>query len=152
MKRVLLALAAAAMLSPAYAAYAATSDADCQAAWMAADQNKDGVLDAKEAARYAAALRVAKKPLTSDTLLTAPLFLENCKAGVFDSATVEPGAPLEGANSFTEGQAQDRIVATGFTNVSALKKDDKGIWRGTAEVDGKSANVAVDFKGNVVSN
>ena len=150
MKRVLLALAAsAAMLS---SVYAATSDADCQAAWIAADQNKDGVLDAKEAGRYTAALRVAKRPLASADALTGAVFLENCKAGVFDSAKVEEGAPFEGANSFTEGQAQDRILAAGFSNVSALKKDDKGIWRGTAQVDGKMADVAVDFKGNVVTN
>jgi hypothetical protein len=150
MKRMLLALAAsAAMLSPVYAA---TSDADCQAAWVSADQNKDGVLDAKEAGRYNAALRVAEKPVTADNTVTDAVFLENCKAGVFDTAKAEEGAPFEGANSFTEGQAQDRVVAAGYSNVSALTKDEKGIWRGTAEVNGKAANVAVDFKGNVVSN
>ena len=79
------------------------------------------------------------------------MFLENCAAGYFDVATSEPGAPFEGANSFTEGQAQDRVLASGLTNVSALTQDDKGIWRGTAEAQGKSVNVAVDFKGNVVT-
>ena len=80
------------------------------------------------------------------------LFLENCKAGYFSTAAVEAGAPFEGANSFTEGQAQDRILAAGFSNVSSLAKDDKGVWRGTAQANGKSVNVAVDYKGNVVSN
>ena len=61
------------------------------------------------------------------------------------------GAPLEGANSFTENQAKDRVVAAGFSNVSALTKDEKGIWRGTAVKDGKTVNIAVDYKGNVVS-
>ena len=43
-------------------------------------------------------------------------------------------------------------MAAGFGNVTSLRKDDKGIWRGTAQTNGKSVNVAVDFKGNVVAN
>ena len=35
-----------------------------------------------------------------------------------------PGAPVAGANSFTEGQAKSRIEDKGFTNVSDLKKDE----------------------------
>ena len=96
-------------------------------------------------------MRVADKSLASDATLTQPLFAENCKAGYFDTVTAEAGAPFEGANSFTEDQAQDRVLAAGFGNVSTLTKDDKGIWRGTAEAQGKSVNVAVDYKGNVVT-
>jgi putative membrane protein len=39
----------------------------------------------------------------------------------------------------------------GFTNVSGLKKDDDGIWRGTVTLDGKSVPMVVDYKGNVVA-
>ncbi|RTM07529.1 MAG: DUF4142 domain-containing protein [Hyphomicrobiales bacterium] len=60
-------------------------------------------------------------------------------------------APVPGANSFTEAQAKSRIQDAGFSNVSALTKDDQGIWRGTAEKDGKQVAVALDFKGNVVA-
>jgi hypothetical protein len=60
-------------------------------------------------------------------------------------------APVEGANSFTEAQAQGRIVEAGFTDVSALKLDDKGVWRGTAMKGGKSMPVGLDYQGNVVS-
>jgi putative membrane protein len=63
---------------------------------------------------------------------------------------MDAGAPLKGANSFTEGQAKDRAASHGFTNVSALTKDGDGIWRGTAQMDGKAVNLAVDYKGNVV--
>lgn len=63
-----------------------------------------------------------------------------------------PGAPAAGANSFTEGQAKSRIEDKGFTNVSALRKDDAGVWRGTAMQGGKTVNVSVDFQGNVVAN
>ncbi|UVC09838.1 PepSY domain-containing protein [Rhizobium sp. TH2] len=60
-------------------------------------------------------------------------------------------APVEGANSFTESQAQERIVEAGFTDVSALKLDDKGVWRGTAMKGGKSMPVGLDYQGNIVS-
>ena len=60
-----------------------------------------------------------------------------------------PGAPVAGANSFTEGQAKSRIEAKGFQNVSDLKKDDSGVWRGKAVQNGKSMSVSVDFQGNV---
>jgi hypothetical protein len=59
--------------------------------------------------------------------------------------------PFPGANSFTESQARSRIEDRGFTNVSGLKKDDQGIWRGTATKDGKAVAVALDYKGNVVA-
>lgn len=62
-----------------------------------------------------------------------------------------PGAPVAGANSFTEGQAKSRIEARGFTNVAGLKKDGDGVWHGTATQGGKSVKVSVDFQGNVVS-
>jgi hypothetical protein len=62
-----------------------------------------------------------------------------------------PGAPVAGANSFTEGQAKSRIEAHGFTSVGQLKKDRDGVWRGTATQSGKSVKVSVDFQGNVTS-
>ena len=61
-------------------------------------------------------------------------------------------APVAGANSYTEGQARARLEEKGFGNVADLKKDDKGVWRATAMKDGKSAQVALDYQGNVVSN
>jgi hypothetical protein len=62
----------------------------------------------------------------------------------------DEGAPLKGANSFTEGQAKDRALSRGLTSVSDLKKDGDGIWRGNAMQDGKSVPIAIDYKGNVV--
>ena len=62
-----------------------------------------------------------------------------------------PGAPVAGANSFTEGQAKSRIEGQGYSNVSDLKKDDSGVWRGKAMKDGKSVTVSLDFQGNVVA-
>lgn len=62
-----------------------------------------------------------------------------------------PGAPVAGANSFTEGQAKSRIEAKGFSKVTALKKDETGVWRGKASKGSETVNVSVDFQGNVVS-
>ena len=65
--------------------------------------------------------------------------------------TPDASAPVPGANSFTEAQAKSRIEEAGYSDVSALAKDDKGIWRGQANKDGKSVSVALDFQGNVVA-
>lgn len=62
-----------------------------------------------------------------------------------------PTAPVEGANSFTEAQAKERIEEAGYTDVSGLKLDDKGVWQATAMKDGKSVSVALDFQGNVTA-
>src|SRR4051812_45398163 len=59
------------------------------------------------------------------------------------------GAVEPGANSFTEGQARSRIESQGFSNVTDLRKDDQGIWRGKATRDGKSISVSIDYKGTV---
>lgn len=67
------------------------------------------------------------------------------------TSETNPSAPIPGANSFTEEQAKSRIQDAGYTDVSALTKDDQGIWRGEASKDGKSAAVALDYQGNVVA-
>ena len=60
-----------------------------------------------------------------------------------------PAAPVAGANSFTEGQAKSKIEDAGYSNVTSLKKDDNGVWRGKASKGGASTNVSLDFQGNV---
>jgi len=65
--------------------------------------------------------------------------------------TANPAAPVPGANSFTEDQAKTRIQDAGFSDVTALSKDDQGIWRGQATKDGKKTAIALDYQGNVVA-
>jgi putative membrane protein len=60
------------------------------------------------------------------------------------SARLEPGS-----NSFTESQARSKIEQAGYQNVTDLKKDEQGIWRGKAQKGGQSLSVGLDFKGNV---
>ncbi|MBP1871834.1 hypothetical protein LPJGGPFB_03850 [Ensifer adhaerens] len=66
--------------------------------------------------------------------------------------TTNPTAPVAGANSFTEEQARARLQEGGYTAVSGLKLDDKGIWQAAATKDGKPVNVALDYQGNIVAN
>ena len=143
-------VAAALTICATLPAYAAT-DAECQAMWTKADINKDGVLTDAEAARYSAAMRVHEKKLAADGKLDQATFVEACKSDVYTMRKNDDGAPLKGANSFTEGQAKDRAVAYGLTSVADLKKDGDGIWRGSGMHDGKTVQVAVDYKGNVVT-
>jgi hypothetical protein len=67
------------------------------------------------------------------------------------SNTPTPDAPVKGSNSFTEGEAKSHIEAKGFTNVSDLKKDEAGVWRGQASKDGRTVSVSLDYQGNVVA-
>jgi hypothetical protein len=142
-------LVAACAVLPATAG--AMSETDCAAQWKSADGNSDGVLAGPEADRYLAYYRVRAHVTPVDGRISRQDFMKACQSDIFMAKASEPGAPFKGANSFTEGQAKDRIVAAGFTGVSSLTKDGDGVWRGDAMKDGKAAKVAVDFKGNVVS-
>lgn len=63
---------------------------------------------------------------------------------------VDTNAPLEGANSFTEAQVTSRLQDNGFTEVTGLMLDEKGIWRGKAKMNNTVYDVAVDYRGNIV--
>ena len=76
------------------------------------------------------------------------------QSGPSNSAVNSPGqnnsnAPVAGRNSFTEGQAESKIEDAGYANVTELKKDDNGVWRGKASKSGSATAVSVDFQGNV---
>lgn len=147
----IVAIAAFAAIGFAAAPSWAASDVECQEMWKKADANADGVLSDAESVRYVALMRIGNKTYAAEGKITQAEFMDACKADVYAPRKAEAGAPLKGANSFTEGQAKDRVVAQGLANVSSLKKDDDGIWRGTAQQEGKSVEIAVDYKGNVVA-
>lgn len=62
---------------------------------------------------------------------------------------VAPSALTKGANSFTEAQVRSRLEGAGLTGVSALHKDESGIWRGRGLRDGRSVDLGFDYKGNI---
>lgn len=57
--------------------------------------------------------------------------------------------PAHGANSFSESEARRRLERDGYSNVSGLRKDEAGVWRGTGTKNGASGQVWLDYKGNV---
>ena len=75
---------------------------------------------------------------------------QNSAVNSQDSTNRQVNAPVAGRNSFTEGEAKSRIEKMGFANVSQLKKDDNGVWRGQAMKNGQTVDVSVDYQGNVV--
>jgi hypothetical protein len=97
--------------------------------------------------------------LLSTALLSAsPTWAQNppARSGPGNNAVNSSGqnnsnAPVAGRNSITESQARSKIEDAGYTNVSALKKDDGGVWRGKASKGGSATDVSVDFQGNVNS-
>ncbi|MBV8897018.1 MAG: PepSY domain-containing protein [Acidobacteriaceae bacterium] len=94
--------------------------------------------------------------LTTASLLAGPSWAQNPPAAdrpnnnaVNSSGQNNSDKPVSGANSFTESQARSKIEQAGYTNVTSLKKDDNGVWRGKASKGGSSINVSLDFQGNV---
>ena len=68
----------------------------------------------------------------------------------FPNPTRPPALP--GSASLDEDQAQLRIEAKGYLNVSRLEKDRRGIWRGNATMkDGRPVEVILDLEGNIYS-
>ncbi len=149
MKKILAAAAFTALMAAA-PAFAAT-DAECTEMWKKADANSDGNVSGGEAIRYMSFMRVAGMTVATEGTITQAEFMNACKADAYKPKQADAGAPLKGSNSFTEGQAKDRIIAQGMDGVTGLTKDGDGIWRGTAQQAGKPVQVAVDYKGNVVA-
>ncbi len=75
---------------------------------------------------------------------------QNSAINKSDSTNRQVTAPVQGHNSFTEGEAKSRIEKRGFTNVSQLANNPDGVWRGQAMKDGNQVDVSVDYQGNVV--
>ena len=127
----------------------AATDAECEVLWKKPDVSVSGKLSPT----YSQAFTKSGRALPADGIVGSAAFMDACKAGAFNMASMapEPGAPFPGANSYTEAQARGHIENAGFTAVNGLKKDDQGIWQATAMKAGKSVTVALDFKGNVVA-
>jgi periplasmic protein CpxP/Spy len=97
-----------------------------------------------------AATAPAPDPTTPAADATAPAMTTKPDTAMNQTGTESQKPPLSGANSFTEGQARDRITKAGFEDVQTLKKDDQGVWRGQAKKSGQQVNVGLDYRGNVV--
>jgi len=60
-----------------------------------------------------------------------------------------PDAPVKGANSFTEDQAKSRIEEAGYSDVTALKLREDGVWEASAMKGTEKIEVQLDYQGNV---
>jgi hypothetical protein len=70
----------------------------------------------------------------------------------FDFSKTTNRQALPGAESIDEAQARLRIEAKGYSNVSGLQKDNRGIWRCRATMkDGSPVAVTLDLEGNIYS-
>ena len=59
------------------------------------------------------------------------------------------GLPSQTGTAFTTDQAKSQIEAAGYSGVSGLRKDAKGIWRGSAVKDGSTVTVTLDAEGKI---
>ena len=57
----------------------------------------------------------------------------------------------KGASPFTEAEARSRLQQNGYRQVSALTRDQDGVWRGSATRGGRQVQVGLDHKGNISS-
>ena len=98
-----------------------------------------------------AAAALGASALAAHAQTAKPPTSEGNTPAVATPDSTNPTAPVEGANSFTESQAKERIEKAGYTDVTGLKLTDQGIWHATAMKDGKSVSVGLDYQGNVVA-
>lgn len=98
-------------------------------------------------------MRITTTILLGAALVAAPALAQTApaknNAAIKHAHTVDDGSSRRGANSFTQAQAREHIAKSGFTDVSALTKDQHGVWRGTGKQGGHTLHVGLDFKGNV---
>jgi hypothetical protein len=52
--------------------------------------------------------------------------------------------------SFTEQQAKAKFESDGYTVISGLKKDDKGMWTATAMKEGRPVQLSLDTQGQII--
>ena len=95
-------------------------------------------------------------PTTPGTPVVPPAAVTVTPVPVTPRPATPPTAPAQtnaaitpGANSFTEAQAKSRIEDKGYSQVTGLKLDNQGVWRGIGMKDGKSVPVALDYQGEI---
>jgi putative membrane protein len=61
-------------------------------------------------------------------------------------------AAAAGSNSFTQSQAIGHLTNAGYTNVTGMTQDAKGVWHGQAtDKNGKPVSVSVDYQGSITT-
>ena len=68
------------------------------------------------------------------------------------TVTERPLTQMADGSKMSESDARKLIESQGFSKVTGLYRDDSAVWRGMAVRGGKTSEVAIDAKGNVVTN
>jgi hypothetical protein len=66
-----------------------------------------------------------------------------------DAAPVTSSEAQAGAKIESEAQAKAKIESEGYTEVSGLKQDEKGIWTATAMKEGKAVQLSLNSDGQL---
>jgi hypothetical protein len=77
------------------------------------------------------------------------LFAALLAASPAPAETLFATPPSDTTAQLTEGQARSRIEETGYTQVSDLRRDERGLWRGRAARNGDPREVSLDAQGNL---
>ena len=86
--------------------------------------------------------------MAPDAQVIPPATVPHAERSTGQAHVAEP-QPARRGNSFTEAQARGRITRAGFHDISSLKLDRNGIWRGGATKAGRRVDVWLDYKGSV---
>jgi hypothetical protein len=83
---------------------------------------------------------------------------EPCSTTTTPNSPTSPAPSVPAANvpqgavhALTADQARSQIEAEGYSRVTGLQKNDKGIWRGKAIKDGSTVSVTLDTNGTIVA-
>ena len=105
-----------------------------------------------ELIRYVALMRVGNRTIATEGRITQAEFMDACKADVYAPRKADAGRTAEGRQQLHRRPGQGpRHRPRRRRQRRGLKKDDDGIWRGTGTQSGKTVQIAVDYKGNVVT-
>lgn len=90
----------------------------------------------------------ATTPNTPSTNAPAP----NANAPTSATPTThDDKTPDAGQNSFTEQQANERFSKAGYTDISNLKLNEKGVWEASAKQGSETVMLSLDAEGNVTA-
>jgi hypothetical protein len=93
----------------------------------------------------------ASATIAADVPRVTPLSVEwlRIKASAVTPAASSSPVPTIWTGLATEGEARARLEVDGYSAITALVKNDDGVWRGTAMRSGRRVAVGVDPRGHV---
>ena len=94
-------------------------------------------------------------PTGPDAVQHPPIEIQPAPATAADAPKLPDAAPVisseeqAGAKIESQEQAKAKIESEGYTEVSELKQDNKGMWTATAMKDGKPVQLSLNAEGQL---